>query len=145
MRTRLAILRHTAATRPWLHGRLSVVAGALLRVRRSVARLGLPRQVHAMTATTLLRFQPDAMTPAQRAAVSYLARYSGHTHALYAFQLRRWFAWCDTNGLDPLVGIQRAHIELYIRHLGESGLMASSVNTSMHAVRGFFRFAHIDG
>ena len=25
------------------------------------------------------------------------------------------------------------------------GLMASSVNTMMHAVRGFFRFAHIDG
>jgi hypothetical protein len=23
--------------------------------------------------------------------------------------------------------------------------MGSSVNTSMHAVRGFFRFAHIDG
>jgi site-specific recombinase XerD len=78
------------------------------------------------------------MTPAQRAAVSYLARYSGHTHALYAYQLRRWFAWCETNGLDPLVGIQRAHIELYIRYLGESGLMASSVTTSMHAVRGFF-------
>lgn len=34
---------------------------------------------------------------------------------------------------------------LYIRHLGDSGPMASSVNTSMHAVRGFFRFAHIDG
>jgi integrase/recombinase XerD len=97
-----------------------------------------------MTATTLFPFQPDAMTPAQRAAVSYLARYSGHTHALYAHQLRR-FAWCETNGLDPLIGIQRAHIELYIRYLGESGLMASSVNTSMHAVRGFFRFAHIDG
>jgi integrase len=85
------------------------------------------------------------MTPAQRAAVSYLARYSGHTHALYAYQLRRWFAWCETNDLDPLIGIQRAHIELYIRHLGESGLMASSVTTSMHAVRGFYRFAHIDG
>jgi hypothetical protein len=27
----------------------------------------------------LLPFQPDAMTPAQLAAVSYLARYSGHT------------------------------------------------------------------
>ena len=81
----------------------------------------------------------------QLAAVSYLARYSGHTHTLYASQLRRWFGWCDANGLDPLVGIQRAHVELYIRHLGESGLMSSSVNTSMHAVRGFFRFAHIDG
>ena len=35
--------------------------------------------------TLLLPFQPDAMTPAQLAAVSYLARYSGHTHALYAY------------------------------------------------------------
>src|SRR4051812_40264796 len=42
-------------------------------------------------------------------------------------------------------GVQRAHIELYIRQLGEAGLMASSVDTMMHAVRGFFRFAHIDG
>ena len=98
-----------------------------------------------MTTRTLLPFQPDAMKPAQLAAVSYLARYSGHTHALYAYQLRRWFSWCQTNGLDPLVGIQRAHVELYIRHLGESGLRVSSVNTMMHGVRGFFRFAHIDG
>lgn len=94
---------------------------------------------------SLLPFQPDSMTRAQLAAVSYLARYSGHTHALYASQLRRWFAWCQTNALDPLLGIQRAHIELYIRHLGEAGLMASSVVTSMHAVRGYFRYAHIDG
>lgn len=33
---------------------------------------------------TLLPFQPDSMTPAQLAAVSYLARYSGHTHTLYS-------------------------------------------------------------
>lgn len=98
-----------------------------------------------MSSTTLLPFQPEAMSPAQLAAVSYLARYTGHTHTLYAYQLRRWFTWCESSGLDPLVGIQRAHVELYIRHLGEFGLMPSSVNTSMHAVRGFFRFAHIDG
>jgi len=85
------------------------------------------------------------MTSAQQAAVSYLARYSGHTHALYAYQLRRWFSWCEANGLDPLLGIQCAHVELYIRHLGQVGLMASSTNTAMHAVRGFLRFAHIDG
>src|SRR4051794_14893414 len=98
-----------------------------------------------MTSTILLPFQPDAMTPAQLAAVSYLARYTGHTHTLYAYQLRRWFTWCESNHLDPLVGIQRAHLELYIRHLGDSGLRVSSVNTMMHAVRGFFRYAHIDG
>ena len=98
-----------------------------------------------MSNSFLLPFQPDAMPPAQLAAVSYLARYSGHTHQLYAYQLRRWFTWCETGRLDPLVGIQRAHVELYIRHLGETGLMPSSINTMMHGVRGFFRFAHIDG
>jgi site-specific recombinase XerD len=66
-------------------------------------------------------------------------------HTLYAYQLRRWFTWSESNDLDPLIGIQRAHIELYIRDLGESGLQVSSVNTMMHGVRGFFRFAHIDG
>ena len=85
------------------------------------------------------------MSTAQLAAVSFLARYGGRTHTLYAFQLSRWFTWCESHGLDPLVGIQRAHVELYIRQLGESGLMDSSINTMMHAVRGYFRFAHIDG
>jgi integrase/recombinase XerD len=95
--------------------------------------------------TSVLPFQPTTMSTAQLAAVSYLARYAGRTHVLYEFQLREWFTWCESNGLDPLVGIQRAHVELYIRQLGERGLMDSSVATSMHAVRGFFRFAHIDG
>src|SRR5674476_1238181 len=95
--------------------------------------------------TTPMPFQPTTMTTAQLAAVSFLARYSGRTHSLYAYQLREWFAWCESNGLDPLVGVQRAHVELYIRGLGDHGLMDSSVNTMMHAVRGYFRFAHIDG
>jgi integrase/recombinase XerD len=45
-----------------------------------------------MTSTIALPFQPDAMTPAQLAAVSYLARYTGATHRLYAYELRRWFS-----------------------------------------------------
>jgi integrase/recombinase XerD len=94
---------------------------------------------------TLPPFQPATMSTAQAAAVSYLARYSGHTHALYAFQLRQWFAWCETNGPDALVGIQGAHVELYIRSLGDRGLMDFSVVTMMHAVRGYLRFGHIDG
>jgi len=98
-----------------------------------------------MSSPSLLPFQPMSMTTAQLAAVSFLARYAGRTHELYAYQLRRWFGWCEGNGLDPLLGIQRAHVELYIRGLGEAGLMASSTNTMMHGVRGFFRFAHIDG
>lgn len=95
--------------------------------------------------TLLLPYQPATMSTAQLAAVSYFARYSGRTHVLYALQLRQWLTWCENNALDPLVGIQRAHVELYIRQLGDHGLMDSSVVTMMHAVRGFFRFAHIDG
>jgi integrase/recombinase XerD len=95
--------------------------------------------------TALLPFQPSTMSTAQLAAVSYLAGYSGRTHRLYAFRLRKWFSWCENHGLDPLVGVQRAHVELYIRGLGERGLMDPSVVTMMHGVRGFFRFAHIDG
>jgi integrase/recombinase XerD len=98
-----------------------------------------------MSSPSLLPFQPMSMTTAQLAAVSFLARYAGRTHDLYAYQLRRWFGWCEGNGLDPLLGIQRAHVELYVRGLDEAGLMASSTNTMMHGVRGFFRFAHIDG
>jgi integrase/recombinase XerD len=90
-----------------------------------------------MTSAALLPFQPDAMTPAQLAAVSYLARYSGATHRLYAYQLRRWFSWCETNGLDPLVGLQRAHLEVYIRHLHDAGLRDSS-STMLHAASGDF-------
>ena len=55
-----------------------------------------------MSTTTLFPFEPASMSTAQLAAVSYLARYSGHTHALYTYQLREWFSWCEVHGLDPL-------------------------------------------
>ena len=42
--------------------------------------------------SAVLPFQPATMSTAQLAAVSYLARYAGRTHVLYAFQLREWFA-----------------------------------------------------
>jgi len=77
---------------------------------------------------------------------SVLSRPLGRgTHTRYAYQLGQWFSWCETSGLNPLIGSQRDHIELYIRGLGDRGLMDSSVLTMMHAVRGYFRFAHIDG
>ena len=53
--------------------------------------------------------------------VSFLTRYSGHNRELYSYQLRRWFTWCQTNGPDPLTGIQRAHVEHYIRNPDEAG------------------------
>ena len=80
--------------------------------------------------TILLPFQPAMMSGAQLAAVSFLARYSGRTHGLYAYQLREWFAWCESNGVDPLVGVQRAHVELYIRGLGDAAQATQALWTS---------------
>jgi Phage integrase, N-terminal SAM-like domain len=132
----------------WSSARPTVgVFGCLAACAASVAeaRCQVAAEAIMPATTTLLPFQLDAMTPAQLAAVSYLARYSGHTHELYAYQLRRWFGWCEANGLDAVLGVQRAHVELYIRHLRDCGLRDSSICTMMHGVRGFFRFAHIDG
>ena len=100
-------------------------AGQVCRGVASVCSRTSPRRRRAVSPleattlsspTTLLPFQPISMSPAQLAAVSYLARYSGRTHNLYAFQLRRWFSWCESNGLGPLIAIRRAHVELYVRH-----------------------------
>lgn len=53
-----------------------------------------------MVASRLLPFQPPSMTAAQLATVCFLARHSRHTHDLHAYQLRRWFAWCGSNGSE---------------------------------------------
>ncbi len=92
------------------------------------------------TPTALLPFRPATRSTAQLAAFSFLARYSERSHHLYQFQLREWFAWCERNGPDPLIGVQRAHVELSIRSLGERGLMDSSVVSMMNGGRGLFTF-----
>src|SRR3712207_9457395 len=98
-----------------------------------------------MAPTTLLPWQPDGLTPAQIAAVSYLARYSGPTHALYAYQLRRWFGWCESNGLDPLTGVQRAHVELSTVRPAEPGLQDCSTRRSRMGATGSSRSAQYAG
>ena len=96
--------------------------------------------------TMLLPFQPASMSTAQLAAVSFLARYSGRTHHLYAFQLRRVVRLVrDATGSTRWSGSSGRTSSSTSASLGERGLMDSSVVTMMHGVRGFFRFAHIDG
>lgn len=84
------------------------------------------------------------LPPYQSAAVSFLARYDGPTLELYQRYLGRWLDWCQTNGLHPFDDITRGHVELYIRELGER-LAASSVGAAMAPVRGYYRWACLDG
>ena len=56
------------------------------------------------TTTTVLPFQPATMSTAQPTAVSYLARFWGHPHVLYAYPLRAWLVGGASNVVAPLGG-----------------------------------------
>lgn len=77
----------------------------------------------------------------QMAYAGYLGRFHGNTFRQYEYQLGRYFKWCFANDLHPLYDVKRAHVEFYVRHLTESGLKASTINTSMAPVKGFYDFA----
>jgi integrase/recombinase XerD len=78
----------------------------------------------------------------QMAYAGYLGRFHGATFAQYEYQLGRFLKWCLANDLHPLYDVKRAHVEFYVRHLIEDcNLAASTVNTAMAPVKGFYDFA----
>jgi integrase/recombinase XerD len=78
------------------------------------------------------------------AAAAYLARYGGRTLDAYRQDLRGYFAWAGSMGLDVLAAT-RPHVELYRHHLELRGLAPSTIDRRLSTVCGFYRFAHIDG
>ncbi|MTA15327.1 MAG: hypothetical protein F2534_22275, partial [Actinobacteria bacterium] len=81
---------------------------------------------------------------AELAAVAFLARYSGRTLEAYRQDLRFFFAWTASVGLEVL-GATRPHIELFRHHMEQRGLAASTIDRRLATVCGLYRFAHIDG
>jgi integrase/recombinase XerD len=93
--------------------------------------------------TTLLPFQPATATGGLERCLSWPATPAALT-ACTPTSCGSGSPGASPTGWTPWSG-SRAHVELYIRGLGDRGLMDSSVVTMMHAARGYFRFAHIDG
>lgn len=56
--------------------------------------------------------------PALLAAAGFLAGYSGTTRVGYTIDLKSWWAFCETNGLDVL-DAKRPHVELFVRSMEE--------------------------
>ena len=81
---------------------------------------------------------------AELAAVAFLARYSGRTLEAYRQDLRCFFAWTTSIGLDVLTP-KRPHIELFRHHMEQRGLAPSTIDRRPATVCGVYRFAHIDG
>lgn len=79
------------------------------------------------------------------AAMTYLAGFSGATHANYSNLLKTFFEWCAQVGLDPLEA-QRAHLELYVRHCEiERRNHPSTIGHKIGVLRGYYDMAHYDG
>jgi site-specific recombinase XerD len=83
-------------------------------------------------------------SPAELAAAAFLTRYKGRTLEAYRHDLRGYFQWTADAGVEVLAAT-RPQIELYVRHLEEMGLAASTIDRRLSTVCGFYRFAHIDG
>lgn len=93
--------------------------------------------------TTVLELH-ETVPPAELAAGAFLARYSGRTLESYRHDLRSFFTWAERVGLEVL-SATRPQLELYVRHLEETGLAPSTIDRRVSTVCGFYRFAHVDG
>lgn len=102
-----------------------------------------------MTVTHAIALPPAAhlaaLTDLQRVYFGYLADYEGNTRAGYEYHLSRYLTWCQALQIEALTA-DRTHVALYVRHLSEEiGLRGSTVNTSMTPVKGFYKWAMLEG
>ena len=94
---------------------------------------------------TLLPSALAALSDLERVYFGYLADYEGKTRAAYEYHLQGYLSWCAGNQVDPLTA-DRTVVALYVRHLSEErGLRGSTVNTSMTPIKGFYRWAMLEG
>lgn len=85
------------------------------------------------------------LTDLERVYFGYLADYGPKTRKAYEYHLNGFLTWCGLSRVDPLAA-DRTHIAPYVRHLSEDkGLRGSTVNTCMTPVKGFYRWAMLEG
>lgn len=83
------------------------------------------------------------LPPALKAAVSYLAGYTGGTLNSYRYHLDLWMKWCGTQGLDPLE-VERGHVQLWVHEYGQTH-KPSTTSTAFTPIKGYYRWCHLDG
>lgn len=99
-----------------------------------------------MDKTTLIGVPTTRITtPAELAAAGYLARYRGSTRETYRVSLKILWDWCAAMGVDPLEGMRRPVLELFVRYLeDERKNSPATVAHHISIIRGYYTFAEID-
>jgi integrase/recombinase XerD len=96
------------------------------------------------TSAVLVRYD-DPVELAERSAVAgFLAGYTGNTLLSYTTDLRLFATWCANNGVR-LLGVKRAHLELFARHMETEGRMRSTVARRLSTLASFYRYCHVEG
>jgi len=74
------------------------------------------------------------------AIAGFLAGYSGSTWISYASDLRSFASWCHQGKLT-LFNVRRAHLELFVRWMEETGRMRSTVARRLSTLASFYKYA----
>ena len=82
--------------------------------------------------------------PEMMVLAAFLSGYREPTRSNHGLNVRKWFEWCYARRLMPMEA-ERAHIELYARHLEENeGKKLSTITHKLGAISRFYHFAVID-
>ena len=97
-----------------------------------------------MSETSLIPPAASLLDEFRLAVAGFLARYSGPTRRSYPCDLRQYFAWLNTVGLQPFA-VRRGHLELWARTMEDRGLARATIGRRLSTVAGFYRICVIDG
>jgi len=88
----------------------------------------------------------DHMAPHLLAAASFLMQFTNkNTRAAYAVDLRIYFDWCASQGVDPLYA-KRFHVQAFALHLQEQRRNGpASVQRRIGTLIGYYETAIVDG
>lgn len=96
-----------------------------------------------MEHSSALQAPSATLTQSDIAAQTYLSRYSGETRKTYTYALKKFFAWCASQQIQPL-DVKRPILELFIRWMESQGTSRATVSHQFGVVRGYFEYAEID-
>lgn len=87
---------------------------------------------------------PTRFDEAHLAAAGFLAGYTGRTREAYTVDLRRWGAFCETNGLAVLAA-RRPHIELFARQMEAENFAPATVARRLSTLASYYRYCEVEG
>ena len=94
-----------------------------------------------MPATVSASLSPSISDESARLTATFVAGFrSPKTRSNYAANLRDWFAWTKTTGIEPCQA-QRRDVEAYVSRLEEAGYAPNTICQRIATLSSFYRWA----